>query len=123
MADALSVIFTVMLRNLSDKLYEKRKNEAQEVFDISRASEVHSLFYTELITVAYSLRETMQNPKQQIAKEELDIADYNRLLTIDDSANIKDWHHATNAAIQVVEAHKLPYVGDKVGAFTDSQWP
>ncbi|KAK9140118.1 hypothetical protein Scep_009799 [Stephania cephalantha] len=31
MADALSVIPTAVLRNLSDKLYEKRKNAAHEV--------------------------------------------------------------------------------------------
>ncbi|KAK9159943.1 hypothetical protein Syun_006284 [Stephania yunnanensis] len=34
MADALSVIPTVVLRNLSDKLYEKRKNAAQEIEEI-----------------------------------------------------------------------------------------
>ncbi|KAK9148891.1 hypothetical protein Scep_007648 [Stephania cephalantha] len=31
MADAHSVIPTAVLRNLSDKLYEKRKNAAQEI--------------------------------------------------------------------------------------------
>ncbi|KAK9112277.1 hypothetical protein Scep_019796 [Stephania cephalantha] len=34
MADALSVIPTAVLRNLSDKLYEKRKNAAQEIEEI-----------------------------------------------------------------------------------------
>lgn len=32
MADALSVIPAFVLRNLSDKLYEKRKNAALEVY-------------------------------------------------------------------------------------------
>lgn len=32
MADALSVIPASVLRNLADKLYEKRKNAALEVF-------------------------------------------------------------------------------------------
>lgn len=32
MADSLSVIPTSVIRNLSDKLYEKRKNAALEVF-------------------------------------------------------------------------------------------
>lgn len=31
MADALSVVSAAVLRNLSDKLYEKRKNAALEV--------------------------------------------------------------------------------------------
>ncbi|KAK9107401.1 hypothetical protein Syun_023412 [Stephania yunnanensis] len=34
MADALSVIPTVVLRNLSDKLYKKRKNVVQEIEEI-----------------------------------------------------------------------------------------
>ncbi|KAK9107881.1 hypothetical protein Syun_023892 [Stephania yunnanensis] len=34
MADALSVIPTAVLRNLSDKLYEKRKNAAHEIEEI-----------------------------------------------------------------------------------------
>ncbi|KAK9099801.1 hypothetical protein Scep_023231 [Stephania cephalantha] len=34
MADALSVIPAAVLRNLSDKLYEKRKNAAQEIEEI-----------------------------------------------------------------------------------------
>ncbi|KAK9132663.1 hypothetical protein Scep_012191 [Stephania cephalantha] len=34
MADALSVIPTAVLKNLSDKLYEKRKNAAQEIEEI-----------------------------------------------------------------------------------------
>lgn len=35
MADALSVIPAAVLRNLADKLYEKRKNAALEVFFFS----------------------------------------------------------------------------------------
>lgn len=35
MADALSVIPAFVLRNLSDKLYEKRKNAALEVYFLS----------------------------------------------------------------------------------------
>ncbi|KAK9121862.1 hypothetical protein Syun_019531 [Stephania yunnanensis] len=34
MADALSVIPMALLRNLSDKLYEKRKNATQEIEEI-----------------------------------------------------------------------------------------
>ncbi|KAK9106930.1 hypothetical protein Syun_022941 [Stephania yunnanensis] len=34
MADAFSVIPAAVLRNLSDKLYEKRKNAAQEIEEI-----------------------------------------------------------------------------------------
>lgn len=34
MADALSVIPAAVLRNLSDKLYEKRKNAALEVHQL-----------------------------------------------------------------------------------------
>lgn len=34
MADALSVVPAAVLRNLSDKLYEKRKNAALEVHEL-----------------------------------------------------------------------------------------
>jgi len=35
MADALSAIPAAVLRNLADKLYEKRKNAALEVFSLT----------------------------------------------------------------------------------------
>ncbi|KAK9108614.1 hypothetical protein Syun_024625 [Stephania yunnanensis] len=56
----------------------------------------------------------MQNPEQQVAEDEQDTADSNRLPTIDDWANIKDCDiMQQQSAIQAEEAHKLPYVGDK----------
>lgn len=50
MADALTVIPAAVLRNLADKLYEKRKNAALEVFSLQFS--FFSLFVANLALTA-----------------------------------------------------------------------